>query len=442
MKTLRERNEERKSELADKINNNATELNQTIVEEKKKLEDTIQDLHDKNDYVTAMLHAQDEKAQYESAHHGMEIYNSRLKSVDISGKRALKKQVDDLVSQCKLLEGFEDLAKNSPSEGLIKSLGIEDQRKEKKAELKKKRKEYNSYGTRSDIPTIELIVNKPNGQLDVIIPVKHTDLTSDKKTLLDKLFIYVEDIMANYNYDDLDFEGYIGFSLEGISDPQEIKNNIRANLPSEFGGKAPKKAYAYVKVADNFSFKYGQPSQPESIDETVEPTTESVPTPKVTSPTKATGKSNGGYEGAKVPGSKPKEITDIDTMRQEMARMQLKYDGNVNGPLVRETYSKIELNGQPVSDGGLRAHIANANRAYVQENADPVEPKGTQYSVTDRTSLHQTLDILQDQYKGDLSGKIVRQHCPTLELNGVGLSVGSLASHLAQSKTRYKSRNE
>ncbi|MBT3297754.1 hypothetical protein HN385_02425 [archaeon] len=108
---------------------------------------------------------------------------------------------------------------------------------------------------------VNIIINQYNGTLDVIMPVKEDDLESNG--LPNKLYESVEKVCtkleAEYQCvcDHKIWEGYVLFSVPNVVDRSDLAKRIMDNAPKQLGGtNGDGRRIAYLRIADNFAFKY------------------------------------------------------------------------------------------------------------------------------------------------------------------------------------------
>tara|TARA_Y100000310_G_scaffold137447_1_gene136373 strand:+ start:66365 stop:67321 length:957 start_codon:yes stop_codon:yes gene_type:complete len=269
------------------------------------------------------LRLKNNEQQYQTALEGLREYNVLLQTVDSAHSETLDEKMADCVEKIKQYKAsIKGLKGSSRHKKQLKEF---KQSKSQHEELLKKYKaeRTNQMQERKNIPTdagIEYIVNVPNGHMEIILPIKKENLTKKGNTLADKLYSAVEKTCMEYTSDDILFDEYMGFSLEGLVDKREIARNILANVPEEFGSSDENIRILYLRTADNFSFV----SQPSHASKTSRPRTSAKKSPKKSAP-KPTEKPI--YAELPLITSKVDLYAGLDTLRaQNNGKLKLTYD--------------------------------------------------------------------------------------------------------------------
>lgn len=177
------------------------------------------------------------------------------------------------LERCRTIIRAADYEVNIETRTNIKSIEVALEKIPKKKELKEAREELLGYKKRleenlteaarktSEKSIVEFIVNKYNGNTDVILPVKSEDLTpgltlkSDNKTLADKLYLACENVCNNHDLEDeFSFDGYIAFSISGNIEKGDLAQEILqlSEKPDYLG----RNQAFYLRAAWNFCLKY------------------------------------------------------------------------------------------------------------------------------------------------------------------------------------------
>lgn len=187
------------------------------------------------------IYQENQEQQYKLAKEGMDRYNGMLRTADYAtrhGRAQVVRSIDDFLRQ---IQGQ-------------RVRGIDGVRED----VEKLRKELVADATKGaelleGEKVIEVLINQYNGKPpEVILPVRQEDLTTERSTLLDKLYAHCEKVLEDqWSVQSAHFEGYIVFSLEDPADRKEVAKALLQHAPKEFQGNP-----LYVRVANNFSFSY------------------------------------------------------------------------------------------------------------------------------------------------------------------------------------------